>query len=114
MIQQKKIILIEANDDIATHRTDSSFYAGFVANFAYNSVLSYRGGVNTNYTLSDNFTYGYYMRTNGSGSNSFDFIAKASTASRAEIGTTINRKIFIYTISTLVLQAGTYTIFCGW
>ena len=109
-----KVVLTDADADIAAHRADSSFYVGFVANFAYNSGLSYRGGLNTNHALSDGSTYGFYMRTNSSGANSYSFITTAPTASGAEIGTTTDGEIFVYATSTLILQAGTYTIFCGW
>ena len=112
--QTDKVTLTAANADIAAHRADSSFFVGFVANFAYNSGLSYRGGLNTNRALSDSATYGYYVRTNGSGANSYGFITKASTSGGAEIGTSASGEIFVYASSTLNLRAGTYTVFCGW
>ena len=96
------------------YRADSSFYVGFVADFAYNSGLSYRGGLNTNHALSDSTTYGFYMRTNSSGANSYGFITKAPTNVNADIGTNANGEIFVYATSTLYLRAGTYTVFCGW
>lgn len=77
------------------------------------SGLSYCGGLNTNRNLSDSSTYGYYMRTNSNGANSFGFISKPSTDSGAEIGVTANGKIFVYATSTLVLRTGTYIVFCG-
>ena len=103
-----------ADADIASHRADNSFYVGFIANFAYNSGLSYRGGLNANHALSDSTTYGFYMRTNSSGANSYGFITKASTSGGAEIGTSASGEIFVYASSTLNLRAGTYTVFCGW
>ena len=112
--QTVKYTLTAADADIAAHRADSSFFVGFIANFAYNSGLSYRGGLNTNHGLSNGSTYGYYMRTNSSGSNSFGFITKASTSGGAEIGTSASGEIFVYASSTLNLRAGTYTVFCGW
>lgn len=112
--QTVKYTLTATDADIAAHRADSNFYVGFVANFAYNSGLSYRGGLNINYTISDSSTYGYYMRTNSSGGNSYGFITKPSTDSGAEIGVTANGEIFVYATSTLVLRTGTYTVFCGW
>ena len=109
-----KYTMTAADADIAAHRADSSFYVGFVANFAYNSGLSYHGGLNTNHTLSDDSTYGFYMRTNGSGSNSYGFITKTSTSSTSEIGTTSSGEIFIYAALTRILRAGNYIVFCGW
>ena len=109
-----KVILTDADADIAAHRADSSFYVGFVAGFAYNSGLSYRGGLNANHALSDSTTYGFYMRTNSSGANSYGFITKAPTNVNADIGTNANGEIFVYATSTLYLRAGTYTVFCGW
>ena len=109
-----KVILTDADADIAAHRADSSFYVGFVAGFAYNSGLSYRGGLNANHALSDSTTFGFYMRTNSSGANSYGFITKAPTNVNADIGTNANGEIFVYATSTLYLRAGTYTVFCGW
>ena len=109
-----KVVLTDADADIAAHRADSSFYVGFVANFAYNSGLSYRGGFNTNHALSDGSTYGFYMRTNSSGSNSYGFITKAPTANNADIGANANGELYVYATSTLKLCAGSYTVFCGW
>ena len=109
-----KVVLTDADADIAAHRADSSFYVGFVANFAYNSGLSYRGGLNANHVLSDGSTYGFYMRTNSSGANSYGFITKAPTANNADIGANANGELYIYATSTLKLCAGSYTVFCGW
>lgn len=109
-----KVVLTDADADIAAHRADSSFYVGFVANFAYNSGLSYRSGLNTNHALSDGSTYGFYMRTNSSGANSYGFITKAPTANNADIGANANGELYVYATSTLRLCAGSYTVFCGW
>ena len=120
-----KVVLTDADADIAAHRADSSFYVGFVANFAYNSGLSYRSGLNTNHALSDGSTYGFYMRTNSSGANSYGFITKAPTANNADIGANANGELadiganangelYVYATSTLKLCAGSYTVFCGW
>ena len=109
-----KTTLTSADADIAAHRADSSFYVGFVPLFAYNSGLSFRGGLNTNHTLSDGSTYGYYMRTNSSGANSFGYITKNAQAAGADIGTTAAGEIFVYASSTLNLRAGNYLVFCGW
>ena len=109
-----KVVLTDADADIAAHRADSSFYVGFVADFAYNSGLSYRGGLNTNHALSDSTTYGFYMRTNSSGANSYGFITKAPTANNADIGANANGELYVYATSTLKLCAGSYTVFCGW
>ena len=109
-----KVVLTDADADIAAHCADSSFYVGFVANFAYNSGLSYRGGLNTNHGLSDGSTYGFYMRTNSSGANSYGFITKAPTANNADIGANANGELYVYATSTLKLCAGRYTVFCGW
>ena len=109
-----KVVLTDADADIAAHRADSSFYVGFVANFAYNSGLSYRGGLNANHVLSDGSTYGFYMRTNSSGANSYGFITKAPTANNADIGANANGELYIYATSTLKLCAGSYMVFCGW
>ena len=112
--QTDKYTLTAADADIAAHRADSSFYVGFVAGFAYNIGLSYRGGLNTNHGLSDGSTYGFYMRTNSSGGNSYGFITKASTSGGAEIGTNSSGAVYVYASSTLNLRAGSYTVFCGW
>ena len=109
-----KVILTDADADIAAHRADSSFYVGFAANFAYNSGLSYRGGFNTNHALSDSSTYGFYLRTNSSGANSYGVITKAPTANNADIGANANGELYVYATSTLKLCAGSYTVFCGW
>ena len=112
--QTVKYTLTAADADIAAHRADSSFYVGFAANFAYNSGLSYRGGLNTNHALSDGSTYGFYMRTNSSGANSYGFITKAPTDNNADIGANANGELYVYATSTLRLCAGSYTVFCGW
>ena len=109
-----KHILTDADAYIAAHRNDNSFYVGIVPNFAYNSGLSFRGGVNTNIALTDSTTCGFLFRTNSSGSNSFAFITKKPTVSSTDIGVTDDGKLFVYTTTTLVLRTGCYTVFCGW
>lgn len=112
-----KTLLTSADSDIAAHRSDSSFYVGFAAQFPYSSGLTIRNGVNTNQNQIENTTspvYGFYFRVNSSGSNSFGYTTKAATASGAEIGVNSSGQIFVCASTTLVLRAGSYIVFCGW
>ena len=115
--QTSRYVVSSADSDIAAHRSDSTFYVGFAAQFSYSSGLSARGGFNTNQNLTGNTsgpTYGIVYRINSSGANTYTVITKSATESGGEISTTSSGEIFIYAGSTLVLRAGTYTVFCGW
>lgn len=113
----EKFFMTSADPDIAAHRSDENFYAGIIPLFPYSSGPSIRGGINTNHNLIENAgnpVYGFLMRTNSSGSNSFAFITKGATAAGGEISTTASGEIFFYASSTYRLTAGNYLVFCGW
>lgn len=110
-----KTILTSADSDIASHRSDSTFFVAVIAMFPYSSGLSFRGGFNTNTNLRQTDTlYGSFARTNSSGQNGVVYITKTATTSSADIGVKTNGEIFVYATTSNPLRAGSYMCVCGW
>jgi hypothetical protein len=115
--QTDKTYLTSADSDIASHRSDSSFWVAVIPQFGYSSGLSFRGGFSTMRELRADASsplYGVYLRTSSTGTASYGMITKAPTASGADVGVDSTGRIFVYASNSSVLRAGDYLCVCGW
>lgn len=110
----------DGDPDIAAHRNDTSFVAGFMALFDI-EISSTRALIASNNVISSQASqtpYGVYMRSGSTGGVTGQSVAKSvSSAQKSSPGTISvdsNGVISAFSSSSYPLRAGIYIVVCGW
>lgn len=105
--------------ELAAHRSDSTFFVGFIALFSV-SVTSMRAGIVENnqlHTATANPVYGVYLRSSSSGVSGAQISVPAASTPESTPGTMsvdANGVIRIFASSGYPMRAGNYMVVCGW
>ena len=116
----KQVVVNDLGDaDIAAHRSDSTFFVGFIALFSV-SATSMRAGIVENnqlHTATANPVYGVYLRSSSSGVSGAQISVPAASTPESTPGTMsvdANGVIRIFASSGYPMRAGNYMVVCGW
>lgn len=109
----------DGDPDIASHRNDSSFVAGFMAlfNIAASSTRALIASNNVIHSKASPAPYGVYMRSSSAGVAGLPVSKTVSSAQESSPGTISvdsNGVISAFSSSSYPLRAGTYIVVCGW
>lgn len=109
----------DGDPDIAAHRNDSSFVAGFMAlfNIAASSTRALIASNNVIHSKASPSPYGIYMRSSAAGVAGVQVAKSVSSAQESSPGTISvdsNGVISAFSSSSYPLRAGTYIVICGW
>ena len=109
----------DGDPDIAAHRNDSSFVAGFMAlfNIAASSTRALIASNNVIHSNASPTPYGIYMRSSSAGVAGVSVSKTVSSAQESSPGTISvdsNGVISAFSSSSYPLRAGTYIVICGW
>lgn len=109
----------DGDSDIAAHRNDSSFVAGFMAlfNIAASSTCALLASNNVIHSNASPTPYGVYMRSSSAGVAGVSVSKTVSSAQESSPGTISvdsNGVISAFSSSSYPLRAGTYIVICGW
>ena len=109
----------DGDPDIAAHRNDSSFVAGFMAlfNIAASSTRALIASNNVIHSNASPTPYGIYMRSSSAGVAGVSVSKTVSSAQESSPGTISvdsSGVISAFSSSSYPLRAGTYIVICGW
>lgn len=109
----------DGDPDIAAHRNDSSFVAGFMAlfNIAASSTRALIASNNVIHSKASPAPYGIYMRSSAAGVAGVQVAKSVSSAQESSPGTISvdsSGVISAFSSSSYPLRAGTYIVVCGW
>ena len=109
----------DGDPDIAAHRNDNSFVAGFMAlfNIAASSTRALIASNNVIHSNASPTPYGIYMRSSSAGVAGVSVSKTVSSAQESSPGTISvdsSGVISAFSSSSYPLRAGTYIVICGW